>query len=68
MAFGGTMGRGQAQVALPLELRAVAAAAEADPLAMPQRTLPTDAAGIPKHTAQLNCRCAGLRLDLPSAA
>jgi transposase len=36
-----------------LELSTVAAA-EADPLAMPQRTLPTDAAGNPKPSAQRN--------------
>jgi transposase len=36
-----------------LELSTVAAA-EADPLAMPQRTLPTDAAGNPKPQAQRN--------------
>jgi hypothetical protein len=35
------------------ELSSVAAA-ETDPLAMPQRTLPTDAAGNPKPTAQRN--------------
>jgi len=36
-----------------LELSTVAVA-EADPLAMPQRTLPTDAAGTPKPQAQRN--------------
>ena len=36
-----------------LELSTVAAA-EADPLAMPQRTLPTDAAGNPNPRAQRN--------------
>jgi transposase len=36
-----------------LELSTVAAA-ETDPLAMPQRTLPTDAAGTPKPQAQRN--------------
>ena len=36
-----------------LELSTIAAA-EADPLAMPQRTLPTDAAGTPKPQAQRN--------------
>ncbi|MCP9883125.1 IS1182 family transposase [Cyanobium sp. Alchichica 3B3-8F6] len=39
------------------ELSSVAAA-ETDRLAMPQRTLPTDAAGNPKPTAQRNHRCA----------
>jgi transposase len=37
-----------------LELSSVAAAAETDPLAMPKRTLPTDAAGNPKPQAQRN--------------
>jgi transposase len=37
-----------------LELSTVAAAAKTDPLAMPQRTLPTDAAGNPKPQAQRN--------------
>jgi hypothetical protein len=37
-----------------LDLSAFAIAAKADPLAMPQRTLPTDAAGNPKPTAQRN--------------
>lgn len=36
-----------------LELSTVAAA-ETDPLAMPQRTLPTDAAGNPNPSAQRN--------------
>jgi transposase len=37
-----------------LELSSVAATAKTDPLAMPQRTLPTDAAGNPKQQAQRN--------------
>jgi len=37
-----------------LELSTAAAAAGTDPLAMPQRTLPTDAAGNPKPQAQRN--------------
>jgi transposase len=37
-----------------LELSTVVAAAGTDPLAMPQRTLPTDAAGNPKPQAQRN--------------
>jgi hypothetical protein len=37
-----------------LDLSTVPAAAGTDPLAMPQRTLPTDAAGNPKPTAQRN--------------
>ena len=40
--------------AAELELSTVAAAAKTDPLAMPQRTLPTDAAGNPKPSAQRN--------------
>jgi len=41
-------------VAAGLELSTVVAAAGTDPLAMPQRTLPTDAAGNPKPQAQRN--------------
>jgi transposase len=37
-----------------LELSTVVTTAESDPLAMPQRTLPTDAAGNPKPSAQRN--------------
>ena len=37
-----------------LILNTAAAGAKADPLAMPQRTLPTDATGNPKPTAQRN--------------
>ena len=37
-----------------LVLSAVATAAESDPLAMPSRTLPSDAAGHPKPSAQRN--------------
>jgi transposase len=37
-----------------LELNSIATAAETDPQAMPQRTLPTDAAGNPKPSAQRN--------------
>ena len=37
-----------------LELNTMATTAERDPLAMPQRTLPTDAAGKPKPSAQRN--------------
>ncbi|MFQ6539830.1 MULTISPECIES: transposase, partial [Aphanothece] len=37
-----------------LDLSTVAAAAGTDPLTMPQRTLPTDAIGNPKPTAQRN--------------
>lgn len=37
-----------------LDLSTIATAAEIDPLAMPQRTLPTDAAGKPKPQAQRN--------------
>jgi hypothetical protein len=47
-----------------LELSTVATA-EADPSAMPQRSLPTDAAGNPKPQAQRNYRYAGLRLHGP---
>ncbi len=40
--------------AVGLELSTVAATAESDPLAMPARTLPSDAAGNPRPSAQRN--------------